>query len=223
MLVAVIPALNAADSLPATLEPLRGARIVVSDGGSKDGTRAVAADMGAIAVRAPCGRGAQLARGAERALALGATWLLFLHADARLPDDWRRHTDRHQKHAPHKAAAFRLSFDDEGAPARRLARIANWRSRAGGLPWGDQGLLISAALYRDIGGFRPLPLMEDVDLVRRLGRGRIALLDAAIVVSAARYRKDGWWLRPCRNLILLGLYFCGVSPKRLARVYGYPP
>jgi hypothetical protein len=118
------------------------------------------------------------------------------------------------------AATFTLAFDDASPAARRLERIVDWRARRLGLPYGDQGLLLSRALYDRVGGFRPLPLMEDVDLVRRIGRRRIRLLAARAVTSAERYRRDGWIVRPARNLGCLSLYFLGVPPALLAKLYG---
>jgi hypothetical protein len=79
--------------------------------------------------------------------------------------------------------------------------------------------VIRAAFYRALGGYRPLPLMEDVDLVRRIGRRRLTLLDTTAVSSAVRYRRGGWWLRPARNLALLALYGLGVPPRLLLRLY----
>ena len=83
-----------------------------------------------------------------------------------------------------------------------------------------RGCCIAAPLYRALGGFRPLPLMEDVDLVRRIGRRRLVALDADAVTSAARYRSDGYLRRPLRNLACLTLYFLGVPPRIIARLYG---
>jgi hypothetical protein len=88
------------------------------------------------------------------------------------------------------------------------------------LPYGDQGLLISRALYDQIGGYRPLPLMEDVDLVRRLGRRRLAVLPADAVTSAARWRRDGWARRSARNLACLALHRLGMSEERVRKLYG---
>jgi len=125
-----------------------------------------------------------------------------------------------QPGAAERAAVFRLRLDDAAPAARRIEKLAAWRSRRLGLPYGDQGLLIARRLYDQLGGYRPLPLMEDVDLVRRLGRRRLAALGSAAVTSAARYRRDGWWLRPLRNLALLALYYLGLPPRWLARLYG---
>ena len=118
-----------------------------------------------------------------------------------------------------KAAYFGLRFDDQQSGARRIERMVAWRSRTLGLPYGDQGLLIHRAFYDQIGGYRPMPLMEDVDLVRRIGKRRLVALDAEITTSAARYQRDGWWFRPVRNLLCLALYFCRVPPRIIARIY----
>jgi hypothetical protein len=179
----------------------------------------IAHGFGASVFLAPQGRGPQLAAGAERA---SGAWLLFLHADTRLESGWSREVAAHIAHpgAAEQAAAFRLRLDDPAPQARRIERLAGWRSRRLGLPYGDQGLLVARRLYDEVGGYRPLPLMEDVDLVRRLGRRRLTLLDSAAVTSAARYRRDGWWLRPSRNLALLTLYFLGLPPRWLAHLYG---
>jgi hypothetical protein len=88
-----------------------------------------------------------------------------------------------------------------------------------GLPYGDQGLLIHRDLLASVGGLRPLPLMEDVDLVRRLGRHRLEALPVAAVTSAARWRRDGYLRRSARNLACLALWFAGVPPRIIARIY----
>jgi hypothetical protein len=88
------------------------------------------------------------------------------------------------------------------------------------LPYGDQGLLIARSLYDAISGFAPLPLMEDVDLARRLGRRRLAPIGTQIIASARRYRRQGYFRRPIRNLLCLTLYFAGVPPARISRLYG---
>ena len=94
------------------------------------------------------------------------------------------------------------------------------RCRLFRLPYGDQGLLISRALYQRLGGFKPVPLMEDVDLVRRVGWRRLTALPSAAVTSAVRYRRDGYLLRPLRNLCCLTLYFLGVPPRAIVKLYG---
>jgi rSAM/selenodomain-associated transferase 2 len=219
----VIPTLDAAEFLPLTLEAAGNSAIVreiiVADGGSGDDTIALAGRAGATVVTAPQGRGPQLAAGAAAAR---GPWLLFLHADCRPQPGW---TDAivafvSRPYATSYAGYFALRLDDEASAARWLERIVTWRSRVLGLPYGDQGLLIAHALYEAVGGFPLLALMEDVDLVRRLGRRRLRPLDGEITASARRYRRNGYVRRPSRNLLCLGLYFVGVPLRHIVRLYG---
>jgi rSAM/selenodomain-associated transferase 2 len=216
----VIPALNAADGLAATLAALDPAdEIIVVDGGSRDGTVALARTLGARVVETAPGRGGQLAAGAAVAT---ADWLLFLHADTVLSRGWCDVVARHQASPDgvERAACFHFALDDASPQARRLEGWVAWRVAALALPYGDQGLLIHRVLYDRVGGYRPLPLMEDVDLVRRLGRRRLTVLDARAVTSARRWRQDGWLRRSARNLLCLSLFYAGVPAERIARLYG---
>jgi len=219
----VIPTLDAGAVLGEALAALAGARlireIVVVDGGSEDNTVAVAKAAAARVVVAERGRGPQLAAGAAAA---AGEWLLFLHADCRLEAGWEEAVGAFlaAPDASSRAGYFGFALDDPSPAARRLERIVAWRCRALGLPYGDQGLLIARSLYRAVGGFAALPLMEDVDLARRIGRHRLIPLDARAVGSAGRYRSGGYLRRPLRNLFCLSLYFAGVPPSRIARLYG---
>lgn len=223
MLSLVIPTLDAAHalarSLAALASELSGIEVVVADGGSADGTAGVAAAAGAKVLAAPKGRGPQLRAGAEAA---AGEWLLFLHADTRLAPGWRDVAEKFMAVPGNaeRAAAFRLTLGDGDPRARRIEKGAAWRGRVLGLAYGDQGLLISRRFYWSLGGHPPIPLMEDVALIRRIGRSRLAILDHAAITSAARYRRDGWLLRPARNVALVTLYFLGVPPRLLARLYG---
>ena len=218
----VIPTFNAAATLPRTLDAIRawpGAELIVADGGSNDDTVAIIEAAGAKVVRAPCGRGAQLAAGAA---AGSGDWLLFLHADSVPESGWAAAVAAFMADPANavRAGVFALRFDDPAPAARRLERIVAWRTRRLGLPYGDQGLLIAKDFYDSLGGFRPLALMEDVDLVRRIGKRRLALLPAAVLTSAVRYRREGWYRRSIRNLACLALYYLGLPPRLIARVYG---
>lgn len=217
-LAVVIPTLNAAATLPATLDSLGGGprEVIVVDGGSDDGTAERAAERGCRVVAAPRGRGSQLAAGVAAA---ASPWLLLLHADTRLGPDWQAAVAKHIACEPDRAGYFRLRLDDDSRAARRLERVVAWRCRVLALPYGDQGLLISRALLDAVGGVRPLPLMEDVDLVRRIGPARLRLLDADALTSAARYQRDGYRWRSARNLAILALWFAGVPPRLLTRLY----
>jgi len=220
----VIPTLDAGAVLPGALAALASERqfvreIVVADGGSQDDTREAALRGGARVVAAARGRGTQLAAGAAAA---AGEWLLFLHADTRLGSGWERAVATFIATAGNAARAgyFRYRLDDDAAAARRLEAAVAWRCRVLGLPYGDQGLLIARGLYRAVGGFLPLPLMEDVDLVRRLGRRRLVALEAEAVTSAARYRRDGYLPRTLRNAACLALYGAGVPPCVIQHLYG---
>jgi rSAM/selenodomain-associated transferase 2 len=214
----VIPTLNAAETLPATLDALgdEPREVIVVDGGSGDNTAGLATARGCRVIAAPRGRGAQLAAGAAAA---AAPWLLLLHADTRLGEGWSEVVATHMATDPARAGYFRFRIDDDAPAARRLERAVAWRCRVLALPYGDQGLLIPRALLDAAGGIRPLPLMEDVDLVRRIGRARLRRLDADALTSAARYRRDGYLRRSARNLAILALWFAGVPPRLLARLY----
>ncbi|MGF1548954.1 MAG: TIGR04283 family arsenosugar biosynthesis glycosyltransferase [Sphingomonadaceae bacterium] len=217
MISAIVPALDEAAHIEACLGSLAPAgEIIVADGGSRDGTREMARTAGARLIDGSPGRGLQLARGAQAAQ---GDWLLFVHADTVLGADWPREAERHIARHPGKAGFFGFRLDDPS----RTARIMEWgnrqRVRLFGLPYGDQGLLVRRALYEKIGGFRPLPLMEDVDIVRRIGRRRLRRLDADAITSAERWRRDGWWRRWAGNQLCMALYVLGVPPDRIARIY----
>ena len=215
-----MPVLNAARFLPATLAALAGdpvAEIVVADGGSTDGSAIRACGAGARVIAAPRGRGAQLAAGIAAAR---QDWLLLLHADTRLGDGWREAVAAHIAAAEARAAYFRFALASLDRRARRLERLVAWRCRQFALPYGDQGLLIHRRLLEQVGGVRPLALMEDVDLIRRLGRRRLVALEIPAVTSAEKWERDGWLRRSARNLLCLALYRLGVPPRLIRGLYG---
>lgn len=216
----VIPTLNAADELPATLDALfEGVsgglvrELIVSDGGSDDTTLLIADEAGAVVLSGAPSRGGQLRRGVAAAR---GDWLLLVHADTHLSPGW---TDIVRASiAQGQAGFFRLRFRHEGQAARLIAGWANLRSRWFGLPYGDQGLLIRARDLEAAGGVPDVPLMEDVALARAL-RGQLAPLSAVAATSFERYARGGWLRRGARNLSLLARYLAGADPNRLARAY----
>ena len=221
----VIASLNAADRIGATLAALTemsaalSTQIIVADGGSTDATAAIAQAAGAKVLAGEKGRGRQLANGAKAA---HGRWLLFLHADTVLEPYWSATVTAFMSVRSNllRAGYFKLALDDPAHAARRVEKFANWRARSLGLPYGDQGLLVSRTLYDSLGGFSEMPLMEDVDMVRRIGKEKLVHLPATATTSADRYKRDGYALRPLRNVSLLSLYFMGVPPRHLAKLYG---
>src|SRR6056297_1124061 len=216
----VMPTLNAAQglarSLPALTEGLDAGLIrelVISDGGSTDATLRIVDDAGAIVVSGPASRGGQLRRAVDVA---AGEWLLVLHADTALPSGWADMVQAQM--ATGHPAYFKMRFDASGLAPVLVAGWANLRARLFHLPYGDQGLLISRAEYDAVGGFRDIPLMEDVDMARALG-ARLQGLPGYVTTSADRYRRDGWMRRGARNLSLLLRYLMGADPERLARRY----
>jgi rSAM/selenodomain-associated transferase 2 len=219
----IIPALNAAGDLPLCLESLLPGleaglirEVIVVDGGSSDATRAIAGSAGADVVESDAGRGRQLRAGAAAAR---GEWFLFLHADTALSRDWAERAAAHMGTRPGMAAAFTLKFRSDARAARWLEKRANRRARLMGLPYGDQGLLISRALYREVDGFADVPLMEDVMIVRAIGKKRLVILDAEARTSAAKYERDGWHKRAWNNAWLLTRFLLGAKPEALAKSY----
>lgn len=224
MISVIIPTLNVAATLAATLSNLAPARgdglileTIVADGGSTDDTRAIAEKENCVWITSGPGRGQQMAKGAQAAK---GSWLLFLHADTLLEDGWvdevRAHMETHQE----KVAVFRFAMQSTRVQARIIERIVWLRCRLLALPYGDQGLLIEKKLYETLGGFSSLPLMEDVEIVRRIGRNRLHFLETRATSSAARYDQAGYFFRHMRNLFCLGLYFAGVPIAAIKRIYG---
>lgn len=217
----VIPTLNVEEHLGPCLAALyEGVQaglireVIAADGGSQDWTIEIMREAGAEIVQTAPSRGGQLRAGCEAAQ---GEWIFTLHADSILQAGWTEVISTELERE--KAGYFRLAFDDQGAAARWVARWANFRARAFALPYGDQGILIHRGLYNAVGGYADIPLMEDVALVRRLGRRRLRGLEAVVITSAEKYRKQGWFRRGGRNLWTLLRYFAGVSPERLLRSY----
>lgn len=229
MISVVIPTLNAEAVLGDTLSALIPAvvagivrEVVIADGGSNDRTKRIADASGATLIETPPGRGHQLIAGAA---ATRGNWLLFLHADTLLDAGWEREAAQFIERTElgqrsQSAAAFRFTLDDLGPMARIVEAGVAMRCALLKLPYGDQGLLMHRDLYREIGGFQAMPLMEDVDIIRRLGRRRVAILRSRAITSAVRYRRDGYAMRIARNLSCLVLYSARAPLSLIVRLYG---
>lgn len=206
--------------LLAQCPPVPAVQLIVSIGGPPDAgverLRHVRPDV--VWIDGSPGRGRQLNAGAAAAT---GRWLWFVHADSRLPAGWLevfRGLDTEP--APAAGGSFRFTLDSPAWQARLLERGVALRVRLFGLPYGDQGIFVRRDVFLKMQGFRPLPLMEDVEFVGRLKRqGRVAHLTVGLTTSARRWEARGWWRQSAANLVTLGLYALGVSPERLARRY----
>jgi len=215
----VIPLLfdaDAASALLASLSPRLDVEVIVVDGAADPRLEAIVAAHGsAVLLRAAPGRARQMNAGAARG---AGEWLLFLHADSTLPAGWLPAIAGLDNEVI--GGWFRFALDDSAWQARIIERLTAWRVKHLNLPYGDQGLFVRRRAFEQLGGFRELPLMEDVEFARRLVRaGRVASLPLPLRTSARRWRRDGWFRRSMKNLVLVGLYFLGVRPERLARWY----
>jgi len=216
----IIPVLNDANALDLALSSTQdcaGVEGIVVDGGSSDESAEVAQSRGVKVLHSPPGRARQMNRGAEVA---EGTFLVFLHADTRLPEGFDHHVRRILTESGVAAGAFQLQIDAPSARLRLIERVANWRSRYLQMPYGDQAIFLRAELFREIGGFSDLPIMEDFQLIRRLkGRGRIVIAPAAVVTSARRWKKQGALRTTLINQLMILGFYLGFEPSRLARWY----
>lgn len=217
----VIPALNEAAGIDATLQALqplrtRGVELLLADGGSVDGTAALARPSVDALVDAPRGRALQMNAGVARARAEA---LLFLHADTRLPPL----ADVLVLQALAAGACWgRFDVRIEGRPwmLRVVATLMNLRSRASGIATGDQAIFVTREAFERVGGFPAQPLMEDVEISRRLKRlGPPACLSAKVCTSGRRWEQRGVWRTILLMWQLRWRYWRGESPARLAKAY----
>lgn len=217
MLSVVIPTLNEEKCVGDAVSSVGGlAEVIVVDGGSDDATVEAARRAGARVLESPRGRGVQLDRGARAAM---GEWLVFLHADTRLEHGWADALASLPDDVV--GGAFRFAVDSPRRAYRIIEAGVALRCRLFHLPFGDQGIFVRRAIYGMIGGFPPFPLMEDLAFARRLSRtGRMAFPQVRAFTSARRWEEGGVMATTLRNLGLQALYTAGLSPERLARLYG---
>jgi rSAM/selenodomain-associated transferase 2 len=219
----IIPTLNEAHSLGATLKAVAGLQqrgrveVIVVDGGSMDETQEIAREHGANLILSARGRGLQMRTGA-RAARGQVFW--FLHADTVPPPRATEQIlDALRRDAKIMGGNFEISFDG----TRRAARFLTWlypQLRKLGLSYGDSAIFVRADIYREVGGFKPFPLFEDLDLVRRLRkRGQLIHLPARVITSSRRFEGRSFVFTFARWSFLQALYWIGVHPRTLNRLY----
>jgi rSAM/selenodomain-associated transferase 2 len=221
----VVPALEEADNIERLLTDLGtrcpGAEVIVVDGGSLDGTIERAARFpGVTVLSGPRGRARQMNLGAR---ASSGDVLLFLHADTRLPDDAVELVGRALARPDAVGGWFDVRFDNTRLIFRVIAALMNLRSRWTGICTGDQAIFVRRPVFEGLGGYAEIPLMEDIDLTRRLKRtGPVVCLRQRVVTAARKWEREGVW----RTIVLMWtlrlLYVLGVDPRRLHRMYYRP-
>jgi rSAM/selenodomain-associated transferase 2 len=214
----VIPTLNEETSLARSVRSAlcAGATdIIVSDGGSHDRTFEVAAESGASkVVRSLPGRGIQMNSGAQLA---ERDFILFLHADNELAAGALEQICDHEDAS---WGAFRQHIDSHRQMYRLIEWGNAWRVQWRKMPFGDQAIFVRSSLFRKLGGFAEIPLMEDVELSQRLRKlTKPVLLNGPITIDARRWEKQGILRQTLRNWSIQFSYLLGVSPERLARKY----
>ena len=226
----IIPTLNEERTIMATLAhtaSLGFDELIVVDGGSLDQTPVLVesyrrrtqspAQSPVRLVTAPCGRARQMNEGAK---ASGGEVLLFLHADTQLPADAKTMIEATLADQRMVGGRFDVRFDHPSTWGTIISRIMSWRSRLSGIATGDQALFVRRHIFEQIGGFADMPLMEDIDFSRRLKRkGATAALTATVTTSFRRWERHG----PLWTILLMWtlrfLYWIGVSPHQLSKLY----
>ena len=216
----IIPTLNEANAIEATISNLKNCRqteIIIVDGGSQDQTVAIARSMGASVLASAASKATQMNAGAAEAL---GDILLFLHADTCLPENFETCVPAALARDEVCAGAFSLGIDSDAVGLRFIERVANWRSRFFQMPYGDQALFVSRNLFHEIGGYPEYPIMEDFELVRRLKqKGKIVILQESVQTSARRWLNFGILKTWLLNQTIVLAYYLGISPQRLSRWY----
>jgi glycosyltransferase involved in cell wall biosynthesis len=229
MISVVIPTSNSAATLATTLEALVPAavaglvrEVIIVDAGSADATLRIAESSGAdvIALGVAATRSAALISGAQKAR---FSWLLFLNADTELDASFIRETDQfiariESGRTQPSAAVFQFALDDASASTRLVETLVQCSLWLGGPASADHGLLVPRALYTEVGGFRPVPVLEDVDLAARIGRRRIAKLRTRAIHPATLRGAEGYLSRALRRQGCLALYRLNVPLHRIARL-----
>ena len=215
----IIPAMNESAQIRAAIQSARKGfplEIIVVDGGSGDDTVQVASKAGATVIQSPRGRAVQMNAGAG--ISRGCH-LLFLHADTRLPDGYPVHIRRILNDSA-VGGAFRFGIAQQFSGRRLVEWMTNFRARYFQMPYGDQAIFIRRQDFIKMGGYKPMPIMEDYEFVRRLKRrGRIVIVDATALTSGRRWLWLGMLRTTLINQLVIAGYHCGVVPEKLGNFY----
>jgi rSAM/selenodomain-associated transferase 2 len=221
MISVIVPVLNEESGIRACLESLLAwgdhLEIIVVDGGSQDATVEIVQSLPVGLVTALGGRGAQMNRGA--AIAKGEI-LLFLHSDTQLPQTFITEIEAVLAQPQAIAGAFPLRIDDPRPSLRWIETFVQWRSQYLSLPYGDQAIFLKTSTFQQMGGYAPLPIMEDYELIQRLKKqGKIYLAQHPVITSSRRWRKLGVWRTTWINQLMLLGYHLKLDPQTLKQWY----
>jgi rSAM/selenodomain-associated transferase 2 len=220
----IIPVFHEQAKINETLEPLFAGRfdgiweIIVVDGDPEGTTLKAICDDRVLKAASEKGRGKQMNQGA---LLASGEIVLFLHADTEIPPDGLARICSVMRQSNYVGGSFDLGIRSHKLRFRLVERVASLRSRITRIPYGDQAIFLRREYFLRIGGFLEVPLMEDVELMRRIKHsgGKICILGQRVVTSARRWEAEGLLYCTLRNWMLMLFYLCGVSPERLARFY----
>jgi len=220
----IVPVLNEQGQINSFLEKIKDQNydgnfeVIIVDGDSHGGTINAVRDTSVICTTSPKGRGQQMNAGAV--MARGEI-LIFLHADTILPDNALGKISRALQDTDYVGGAFDLKIDSDRLFLKYISVRASLRSRWNRIPYGDQAIFLKKKYFDEIGGFKEIPLMEDVDLMRRIKKDgkKIIILSDKVTTSARRWESDGALYTTIRNQVLVRLFYLGVSPHKLAKYY----
>ena len=216
----VIPTYNSEKTIENTLNSICKYfnKIIIVDADSCDLTIQMSKKYNIKIIKSLKGRGPQLILGAEHA---ATDWIFFLHSDTIIKKNNIIDINQFITNTlnNNKAASFKIKFNTNNIWSNLLSILVNIRSKYLKLPYGDQGLLISKSFYKNIGGYKNIPIMEDVEIIRAIGFRNIKILNSYIITDAARFENQGWIYRPMINLFCLTLYFLGFNINNINKIY----
>jgi rSAM/selenodomain-associated transferase 2 len=219
-----VPVLNETDRINPLIEHIYSQgfgplyEVIVVDGDPQGSTVRIIQDKDVIAITTDKGRGRQMNAGA--AAARGEI-LILLHADTTLPDNALGKISQALQDKDYVGGAFDLKIDSDRLFLKYISARASLRSRWNRIPYGDQAIFIRKKYFDQIGGYKEIPLMEDIDLMRRIKKDgkQIVILHDKVITSARRWESEGALYTTLRNQILVRLFYLGINPHRLAKYY----
>ncbi len=216
----IIPTLDESALLEQTLAAMRRCsphELIVSDGGSRDGTREIAEKYASKVIVGPSGRAAQMNAGAAAAT---GDLVLFLHADSRIDRESYGKMVRVMSDKNKAGGAFSLAIESDDLALQMISAFATLRARYLNLVYGDQAIFVRTSVFREMGGFSSLPICEDLDFFRRLRKqGSVVLLEEKAYTSGRRWLSEGIVFTTCRNILIAALFLLGFPPRILGKWY----